>query len=208
MEGTEREWTAFATVGTTQFDALTRALVSPEVTSLLARQGYTRLLLQIGRGAEPPLAASAGPAPPLRVEWYRFKDSLEPDMHGAALLITHAGAGSIMEALKLFAPLLVVVNDALMDNHQEARARPPRPPPPARTEAQSPTFGGPTRAWLARPQELAYELDQRAHLVATTPAKLLKALESMPGRVPALRPWPGGDPSVFSRHLGRALGLE
>jgi beta-1,4-N-acetylglucosaminyltransferase len=112
------ERTVFATVGTTQFDALTRALVSAEVTSLFAQQGYTRLLLQIGRGAEPVLSSPAA----LAVEWYRFKDSLVQDMRSAALIVSHAGAGSIMEGLKCDACLLVVVNDALMDNHQQVSA--------------------------------------------------------------------------------------
>jgi len=112
--------TVFATVGTTQFDALTQALVSTEVTALLARQGYRRLVIQIGRGSEPTLPAS--PPPALSVEWYRFKDSLAADMRSAALLVSHAGAGSIMEGLACDACLLVVVNDALMDNHQQASA--------------------------------------------------------------------------------------
>ena len=57
----------FATVGTTQFDALTQSLVCTEVTELLARQGYSRLVIQIGRGAEPALPSS--PPPALSVEW-------------------------------------------------------------------------------------------------------------------------------------------
>eukprot|EP00315_Gephyrocapsa_oceanica_P000752 CAMPEP_0185336004 /NCGR_PEP_ID=MMETSP1363-20130426/88793_1 /TAXON_ID=38817 /ORGANISM="Gephyrocapsa oceanica, Strain RCC1303" /LENGTH=169 /DNA_ID=CAMNT_0027935043 /DNA_START=39 /DNA_END=544 /DNA_ORIENTATION=- len=110
----------FATVGTTQFDALTLALVSHEVTGLLARHGYSCLRLQIGRGAEPVLPSD--PPPPIPVEWYRFKDSLEADMQSAALIISHAGAGSIMEGLRCTAPLLVAVNDGLMDNHQQELA--------------------------------------------------------------------------------------
>ena len=49
---------------------------------------------------------------------YRFKPSLEEDMAGATLLISHAGAGSILEGMRLRARMVVVVNDALMDNHQ------------------------------------------------------------------------------------------
>ena len=105
---------AFATVGTTQFDALTSTLLSRELLETLRRQGYGELLVQYGRGAEP-----APPTqPPLDVAMYRFKKSLRLDMERAALIITHAGAGSILEGLRQRAVLVVVVNDLLMDNHQ------------------------------------------------------------------------------------------
>jgi UDP-N-acetylglucosamine transferase subunit ALG13 len=39
-------------------------------------------------------------------------------MRGADLVISHAGAGSVLEALHAHKSLLVVVNDSLMDNHQ------------------------------------------------------------------------------------------
>ena len=43
-------------------------------------------------------------------------------MKSATLLISHAGAGSVLEGLRLRARMLVVVNDALMDNHQQELA--------------------------------------------------------------------------------------
>ena len=109
---------AFATVGTTQFDGLVETLLSGEVLALLAKHGYTELRLQVGRGTEPKIPAS----PPLKVEWYRIKESLSADMAESALLISHAGAGSILEGLRLHKLLLVVVNDQLMHNHQQELA--------------------------------------------------------------------------------------
>ncbi len=108
----------FATVGTTAFDALVGELLSECVLALLAGQGYQRLVLQLGRGAEPVLPAAS----PLAIDWYRFKPSLEEDMRGASLIISHAGAGSILEGMALGARMVVVVNDALMHNHQRELA--------------------------------------------------------------------------------------
>lgn len=39
-------------------------------------------------------------------------------MSTAALVLSHAGAGTCLEALEAGKPLLVVVNDFLADNHQ------------------------------------------------------------------------------------------
>ena len=111
--------TCFATVGTTEFAALAEALLAPAALAALRAQGFTRLLLQLGRGPEPHWPADA----PLEVEWYRFKPSLDADMREAALIVSHAGAGSILEGMRLGKRMLVVVNDALMHNHQQELAQ-------------------------------------------------------------------------------------
>lgn len=49
---------------------------------------------------------------------YAYKASLEPDIDAADLIISHAGSGSILEALSAHKRLVVVVNQSLMDNHQ------------------------------------------------------------------------------------------
>lgn len=112
--------TVFVTVGTTRFDELIESVTSSEVTQVLKARGYTRLVLQVGSGSFLPDADSCAP---LSVEAFRFKDSIAADMRQADLVISHAGAGSCLEALGAGKPLLVVVNDKLMDNHQLELAR-------------------------------------------------------------------------------------
>lgn len=50
--------------------------------------------------------------------YFRYEPSLDALVAAASLIISHAGAGSIFEALRAGKLLLVVANEALMDNHQ------------------------------------------------------------------------------------------
>ncbi|XP_026185416.1 UDP-N-acetylglucosamine transferase subunit ALG13 homolog [Mastacembelus armatus] len=107
--------TVFVTVGTTSFDELIHSITCSESVQALKTRGYERLVLQVGRGALLPAADSC---PHIRLEAFRFKDSIAEDIKQADLVISHAGAGSCLEVLGAGKPLLVVVNDKLMDNHQ------------------------------------------------------------------------------------------
>eukprot|EP00397_Hematodinium_sp_SG-2012_P052992 GEMP01063002.1.p1 GENE.GEMP01063002.1~~GEMP01063002.1.p1 ORF type:complete len:164 (+),score=39.83 GEMP01063002.1:194-685(+) len=103
----------FSTVGTTEFDPLITAVGSPECQKALKDRGFSRLRVQKGRGSgSPPVPAS------LSVACYDFKPSLKDDMKEADLIISHAGAGSVMESLRMKKALIIVVNRELMDNHQ------------------------------------------------------------------------------------------
>ncbi|XP_046879559.1 UDP-N-acetylglucosamine transferase subunit ALG13 homolog [Hypomesus transpacificus] len=110
----------FVTVGTTSFDNLIESVTSSEAVQALKARGYQHLILQVGRGSVLP---SPEACPGLTLEAFRFKDSIAENIRQADLVISHAGAGSCLETLGFGKPLLVVVNDKLMDNHQLELAR-------------------------------------------------------------------------------------
>ena len=105
----------YVTVGTTEFDELVKTIVSDGVLNTLVSMGYERLLIQTGRGK---YIIENTKRKDIHIETYNYKDSIEDDLKNASLVISHAGAGSILESLGLKKRLLVVVNDKLMDNHQ------------------------------------------------------------------------------------------
>lgn len=111
--------TVLVTVGTTRFDALVqRCCGDGDVLALLARRlGCERLLVQHGAGAPPAASPSS-----LAITAFDYTRDMAALQREADLIISHAGAGSIFEALALRKPLLVVVNEALMDNHQSELA--------------------------------------------------------------------------------------
>ncbi|CAA3016704.1 UDP-N-acetylglucosamine transferase subunit ALG13 homolog [Olea europaea var. sylvestris] len=111
----------FVTVGTTCFDSLVRAVDTQEVKEALFRKGYTHLLIQMGRGSYIP-TKSAREEGSVDVDYFTFSSSIAEYLKSASLVISHAGSGSIFETLQLKKPLIVVVNEDLMDNHQSELA--------------------------------------------------------------------------------------
>ncbi|KAL9985934.1 hypothetical protein ACROYT_G008390 [Oculina patagonica] len=109
------EKTVFVTVGTTSFDHLIETISSKALVTLFEKLGYRCIVLQIGRGVyEPEIIDKEG----FSLQCYRYKDSIAEDIHRASLVISHAGAGSVLETLQAGRPLIVVINELLMDNHQ------------------------------------------------------------------------------------------
>jgi len=105
----------FVTVGTTEFDLLLETVTSHDVIQHFIDHGYTKLTLQKGRGKfSPPKQQQRK----LDIECFDYKDTIACDIKDASLVISHAGAGSILETLSLRKPLIVVINEGLMDNHQ------------------------------------------------------------------------------------------
>ncbi|KXZ41565.1 hypothetical protein GPECTOR_390g204 [Gonium pectorale] len=118
------ERSVFVTVGTTKFDALVERVDSLELLRILRSKGYSKLVIQKGNGSYVPhVVVPAGQAKAttegIDVEYFDYSPSLAAYISSAALVISHAGSGSIFESLTAGVPLLVVPNPLLMDNHQQ-----------------------------------------------------------------------------------------
>ncbi|XP_012500984.1 PREDICTED: putative bifunctional UDP-N-acetylglucosamine transferase and deubiquitinase ALG13 isoform X3 [Propithecus coquereli] len=105
----------FVTVGTTSFDDLIACVSARDSLQIIKSLGYNRLILQIGRGMVVPEPFSTES---FTLDVYRYKDSLKEDLQKADLVISHAGAGSCLETLEKGKPIVVVINEKLMNNHQ------------------------------------------------------------------------------------------
>ena len=89
----------FVTVGTTSFDGLLEQLDTKEWLTLVRDGGYKKLVVQIGRGnneLKSLVQYNKDAGSPLELDIYRFKPSLQQDLEEASLVISHAGAGSIL----------------------------------------------------------------------------------------------------------------
>jgi UDP-N-acetylglucosamine transferase subunit ALG13 len=91
----------FATVGTTRFDSLIRAVDSLDATEY-------ELSAQIADGLYEPST----------VQFFRFSSHIVDEYTNADIVITHAGAGTVYELLELSKPLLIVPNLERRDHHQ------------------------------------------------------------------------------------------
>ncbi|XP_015689179.1 UDP-N-acetylglucosamine transferase subunit ALG13 homolog [Oryza brachyantha] len=118
--GNRERRTVFVTVGTTCFDALVKAVDSSQVKEALLQKGYTDLVIQMGRGTYVPSKVSRDGT--LQVDYFTFSPSIADYVRDTSLVISHAGSGSIFETLRRGEPLIVVVNEDLMDNHQSELA--------------------------------------------------------------------------------------
>lgn len=134
------KWTAdsrlcFVTTGATApFTALIEAVLSPSSIDAILEAGCTHLLVQYGSAKDIYTKASStarshvqDKKQDLVIDGIDFdQDSLQPQLtlvqQSRGLVISHAGSGSILAALRYQVPLIVVPNTSLLDNHQEELA--------------------------------------------------------------------------------------
>ncbi|EUB57240.1 UDP-N-acetylglucosamine transferase subunit ALG13 -like protein [Echinococcus granulosus] len=110
----------FITVGTTSFDKLIQEINARRFHLALLNLGYRKVFIQYGSGTvEPSLSESL-----LEVVAFRYRVELNSIFSESSLVISHGGAGTCMEALSPPGgrKLIVVINEDLMNNHQEELA--------------------------------------------------------------------------------------
>uniref|UniRef100_A0A8C4M6V0 UDP-N-acetylglucosamine transferase subunit ALG13 n=1 Tax=Equus asinus TaxID=9793 RepID=A0A8C4M6V0_EQUAS len=94
-------------VGTTSFDDLTACISVHNTLQVSMGGGWagTKMVPE-------PLSTES-----LTLDLYRYKDSLK-DLQKEDLVVSHTDAGSHLETLEKRKPLVVVINEKLMNNHQ------------------------------------------------------------------------------------------
>lgn len=105
------------TGATVPFEALIELVLSEECTSALTQLGFTTMRVQYGRGNEH-LFRKHQKDTALAVSGFEYTSDLAGEMAKAQLVISHAGTGSVLDALRIGKHPVVVVNSRLMDNHQ------------------------------------------------------------------------------------------
>ena len=115
---------AIATVGSTKFDSLMRTIASTDRSILQALQslGVKHFLIQKGRSECNPFTIAWVKAAQddygIAVEVVEYRKGISELFPRCRVLISHAGAGTVLEAMRAGTPTVVVPNTDLMGNHQ------------------------------------------------------------------------------------------
>ncbi|GIQ83531.1 hypothetical protein KIPB_004872 [Kipferlia bialata] len=104
----------FVSVGTTRFDAMLEVLQDPQILANLKELGYDTMTIQHGKGD--PMEVPEGC--PLSIQQISMTSQFEREVSAADLVISHAGAGTILEVRDHSKKHIVVCNPSLMNNHQ------------------------------------------------------------------------------------------
>ncbi|KAJ4371287.1 N-acetylglucosaminyldiphosphodolichol N-acetylglucosaminyltransferase catalytic subunit alg13 [Neocucurbitaria cava] len=127
----------FVTTGATApFTALIESALSPSSLQALRECGFTNILVQYGTAKDVFARCSSaavshlennGLGKELSIAGFDFdSNALQPQFKlvqkTKGLVVSHAGSGTILAALRYQIPLVVVPNTGLLDNHQEELA--------------------------------------------------------------------------------------
>lgn len=107
------------------FDDLVRGVLDRPVLDALRQSKCVELIVQYGHAEKlfNQLAAKVPSEQGLSVSGFSIKSDIRDQVKAVDLVISHAGTGSIMDALRENKKLVVVSNNALMNNHQQEIAQ-------------------------------------------------------------------------------------
>ena len=105
------------TVGTTKFENLIKAIDDEKFYELLINNGFTKIIIQKGYGEYIPKNYKKYENR-IKIQISEILNNFENIIKSSELIISHGGAGIILESLKNKRKIIVCVNDELMDNHQ------------------------------------------------------------------------------------------
>jgi len=114
---------ALVTVGSTVFDELIQAIDCDEFLAVVQHLGFRKLTVQHGATALRLQCLRTGPVGGVEVECLTYSPEVPRLIAEAGLVVSHAGAGSLLDALRSSARVVAVPNERLMNNHQTQLAR-------------------------------------------------------------------------------------
>ena len=106
------------TVGTTKFEKLIKSIDEESFYYFFDTLKFTKMIIQKGKGEYIPSKFLNIKLENLKVEVHELLPNFEGIIKESDYIISHAGAGIILESLNNKKKVFVVVNDVLMDNHQ------------------------------------------------------------------------------------------
>ena len=105
------------TVGTTKFENLIKAIDDEKFYEMIINNKFTKLIIQKGYGEYIPKNYKKYENK-ISIQISEILNNFENIIKSSELIISHGGAGIILESLKNKRKIIVCVNDELMDNHQ------------------------------------------------------------------------------------------
>ena len=105
------------TVGTTKFENLIKAIDNEKFYEMIINNGFTKIIIQKGYGEYIPQNYKKFENR-IKIQISEILNNFENIIKSSELIISHGGAGIILESLKNKRKVIVCVNDTLMDNHQ------------------------------------------------------------------------------------------
>lgn len=118
---------ALVTAGATYpFTSLVAASLSASFLNTLVSLGYTDLHVQHGTASFTPPSnttlATTDNQPTIKISGFTFAENIRDMIARVDLVVCHAGAGSVLDALRFQKRCVIVPNRELMGNHQEELA--------------------------------------------------------------------------------------